>query len=155
MSDNDVSRVVSTFRGLGGLYVNAVLDASGFTRFVPEEDEDEGEVGKIYFGPDIYPGTSVIDPNSALSMPAAVAHELSHLARWRDKTEYPLGFYRHLDEAMTSLDAALRYWNNLGVDDVQTLVRDAMQRIQLQFAELGDADAARRKAEADPTEVGG
>ncbi len=136
MSDHEVARVANTFRGLGGLYVDAVLDANGSTRFVVEESEEGEELGRIYFGPDIYQGSSVIDPNSALSMAGAVAHELSHLHRWTNKTEYPLGFHRHLDEAMTSLDAALRFSGQLQPDDIQTLVRDAMQRIQLHYAEL-------------------
>jgi hypothetical protein len=63
----------------------------------------------------------VVDPNSALSMKAAVAHEISHFHRWRDQTELPLGVHRHLDEAMTSLDAALRFAAQLSAHDIQQL----------------------------------
>ena len=94
------------------------------------------EVGVVYFGSDIYPGVGVADSNSALSMKAAVAHEISHFHRWQDKTELPLDTYRHLDEAMTSLDAALRFPKDLSDHDVHQLIRDALQRLTMHYAEL-------------------
>lgn len=134
LTEGAIRSVASTFVGLGGRDIAYQHDTVGATRFVVEDDEGE-EVGRVYFGRDIYPGTSVLDPNSALSMRAAVAHEISHVHRWRDRTELPLGVHRHLDEALTSLDAALRF-PELSSHEVQQLIRDAMQRLQLYYAEL-------------------
>lgn len=61
-------------------------------------------------------------------MKAAAAHELSHYHRWRDTTELPVGY---LDEALTSLDAALRYSRALSSHEVQQLIRDPIKRISL------------------------
>ena len=53
------------------------------TVFLVSKDEDGEDYGEVVFGPDIYPGESVIDPNSALSLQAAAAHELTHFHRWK------------------------------------------------------------------------
>ncbi len=103
------------------------------THFEPAVGEDGSAYGVIVFGPDIFPGTGVLDPNSELSMKAAAAHELSHYHRWRDTTELPVG---HLDEALTSLDAALRYARELSMHEIQQLIRDAVKRISLHRQEL-------------------
>lgn len=139
--------VANTFLGLDS-EVAFQYDETGYTRFVVETEDGE-EVGRVYFCPDIYPGPSVLDPNSALSMKAAVAHEISHFHRWKDRTELDLGVYRHLDEALTSLDAALRFAGQLSPHEIQQLIRDAMQRLQLHRvalhadkAELPDLAAA-------------
>ena len=129
-----VKSVTATFVGLDP-EVPFQLDPAGRTRFVVEDEED-GPIGKVYFGPDVYPGPGVADPNSALSMKAAVAHEISHFHRWRDATELPLGEHTHLDEALTSLDAALRFSKNLSGHEMEQLVRDAVHRLQLFRAEL-------------------
>jgi len=140
-----IRSVSSTFLSLDR---NAVSrhDPTGHTRFVVEIEDGE-EIGVVYFGSDIYPGSAVYDPNSALSMKAAAAHELSHLNRWMDDTELPLGVHTHLDEALTSLDAVLRFGRaHLSDHEVEQLVRDAVQRLQLHRhllaneGELGDAD---------------
>jgi hypothetical protein len=110
-------------------------DETGYTRFAVETEEGE-DVGRVYFGSDIYPGPSVLDPNSAVSMKAAVAHEISHFHRWKDRTELALGVYRNLDEGLTSLDAALRFASHLSPHEIQQLIRDAMQRSQLHRAAL-------------------
>ena len=73
-------------------------------------------------------------------MPAAAAHELSHFYRWRDKTELPAGAYRDLDEALTSLDAMLRYDRELTRHEVLQLGRDAIHRLQRLRAQLLDGD---------------
>ena len=138
LDDRKVRRVTNTFLGLDDT-VPFQYDATGHTRFVVEEEETE-EVGKVYFGKDIYPGPSVLDPNSALSMKAAVAHEISHFHRWQDGHELPLGVHRDLDEGLTSLDAALRFSGDLTPHEIQQLIRDAMQRLQLHRGTLG-ADA--------------
>jgi hypothetical protein len=48
----------------------------------------------------------------------------------------PLGVHVHLDEAQTSLDAALRFSNSLSAHEIQQLIRDAVQRLQLLRNEL-------------------
>jgi hypothetical protein len=98
------------------------------THFSAATDADGTEYGMIVFGPDIFPGTNALDPNSELSMKAAAAHELSHYHRWRDSTELVKG---HLDEALTSLDAALRFSSQLSTYEVLQLVRDAVKRLSL------------------------
>lgn len=134
LDDRKVRSVTTTFVGLDP-EVPFQLDPDGRTRFVVE-DGDDGEVGKVYFGPDVYPGAGVADPNSALSMKAAVAHEISHFHRWRDATELPLGQFTHLDEALTSLDAALRFSKDLSPHEIGQLIRDAVHRLQLLRGEL-------------------
>jgi hypothetical protein len=109
---------------------------SGYTHLAMELDEDQLEVGVVYFAADIYPGQGAADPNSVLSMKAAVAHELSHFHRWRDQRELPLGVYRDLDEAMTSLDAALRYARHLSTHEIEQLISDALQRLTSHFHQL-------------------
>jgi hypothetical protein len=134
LDDGKVRSVATTFVGLDQ-EVPFQLDPEGRTRFVVELGDD-GEIGKVYFGPDVFPGTGVADPNSALSMKAAVAHEISHFHRWRDATELPLGQHTNLDEALTSLDAALRFSRELSNHEVGQLIRDAVQRLQLLRSEL-------------------
>ncbi|QNG35217.1 hypothetical protein F1C76_00025 [Geodermatophilaceae bacterium NBWT11] len=115
-------------------------DPDGPTRFLVEE-EDEEEVGIVYFGADIYPGSGVANANSALSMQAAVAHEISHFHRWQNQSEFPLGVHRHLDEALTSLEAALRFPKELPDSDIRDLMRDAALRLHMHKEEL-DAGGA-------------
>lgn len=134
--DERLIRAVSnTFLGLDD-EASFAYDEQGRTRFVVEKDDDGVDQGQIYFGPDVFPGPSVLDPNSALSMKAAVAHELSHFHRWNDRTELPVAEYTNLDEALTSLDAALRYASDLSAHEVQQLIRDAMQRLSMLHQEL-------------------
>jgi hypothetical protein len=99
------------------------------TRFRVWDDAGE-EQAEIVFGADVYPGTGVVDPNSSLSMQAAVAHEVAHYFRWRDKTEIPDDRLEHIDEALTSLEAILRYYGHLSDNERQQLVRDSIQRLQ-------------------------
>lgn len=140
LDENEVVSVANTFYGLDR-GVEATYDDSRPTGF--RVDDSEGSpVGKITYGPDIYPGPGVADPNSALSMKAAVAHELSHYHRWRDTTELPIGRYRDLDEALTSLDALLRYRMELSAFEVEQLARDAILRLQRLRAVLFAADDA-------------
>lgn len=134
LSDAQIRSVGSTFLGLDNS-VPFKHDPNGRTRFIVETVDGE-EIGTAYFGADVFPGPSVMDPNSALSMKAAVAHEISHYHRWRDATELPLGTLVHLDEAQTSLDAALRFAGQLSAHEIQQLIRDSVQRLQLLRAEL-------------------
>jgi hypothetical protein len=114
--------------------VSARYETDRPTVFRVARDADGHAFGEIVFGPDIYPGKNVIDPNSALSLLAAAAHELAHYHRWADKTELPPGPHDALDEALTSLEAILRY-RRLQDHDVRQLIADAIQRIQLYLRE--------------------
>lgn len=110
--------------------VNFRYEEGAYTHFEVEVDEDGTDFGIVIFGPDIYPGTGLADPNSSLSMKAAVAHEMAHFHRWRDRSEIsPLGSHRDLDEAITSLDAARRYSRLLSPYELEQLVSDALQRL--------------------------
>lgn len=150
LTEAQVRSVTNTFLGLDS-EVAFQHDETGYTRFVVETEDGE-EVGRVYFGPDIYPGPSVLDPNSALSMKAAVAHEISHFHRWKDRTELDLGVHRNLDEGLTSLDAALRFAGPLSPHEIQQLIRDAMQRLQLHRVTLrGDSAALPDLAAAEPS----
>lgn len=142
LEEHRVDSVVATFRGLQvdvppEDQCDSRHDPSSRTHFKPETGEDGVVYGMVRFGPDIYPGTGALDPNSELSMKAAAAHELSHYHRWRDTTELPVG---HLDEALTSLDAALRYNRQLSAYEVQQLIRDAMKRVSLHQQETTEDD---------------
>lgn len=130
LSDDDVRRVYNTFLGLEK-HLPVRYQAGARTVFrVPAHDEDAGEC-EVTFGEDIYPGNAVLDPNSSLSMQAAVAHEVTHYFRWRDKTEINDAHLEPIDEALTSLEAVLRFPRDLNDHDVRKLVADAIQRLQL------------------------
>lgn len=124
----EIRRVTNTFLGLDSSAPVRHEDGAR-TRFRVVQENNE-QVGEIVFGPDIYPGAGVADPNSSLSMQAAAAHELCHLYRWRDKTEIVDENLQHIDEALTSLEAILRF-PRLGDHDFRQLVADAIQRLQL------------------------
>jgi len=96
-----------------------------------ELGEGEEEVVEIVFGSDIYPGPGIADPNSSLSMEAAAAHELTHWRRWTDKTELVEDDLLEIDEALTSLEAAIRYGEKLSPHDIRQLIADAIQRLQI------------------------
>ena len=129
LTDDDVRKVTNTILGLDQ-EVPFRHGPGEKTRCRVYNDGDE-ELCEIVFGPDIYPGTSAVDPNAILSMRAAVAHELSHFHRWKDKTELVGDELVHLDEALTSLDAVRRYSASLYHQEVLQLVADAMQRLSL------------------------
>ena len=116
--------------------MNTRYDPTVRTVFRVSNDDSGEEFGEIVFGPDIYPGSSVIDPNSALSLDAAAAHELTHYYRWKSKIALQETELEHLDEALTSLDAILRYGRDLNETDLRQLVSDAIQRLQLHIEEL-------------------
>lgn len=144
LTADDQRRVSNTFLGMEG-NVNAVYDPQAHTSFRVMREESTGEqYGEVVFGPDIYPGGSPIDPNPALSIDAAVAHELQHYHRWRNKAQLTDDALFHVDEALTSLEAIFRYEGQLGEHDIRQLMADAMQRINLYLAELpkpGDGGA--------------
>ncbi|MEY2486181.1 MAG: hypothetical protein QOH39_1829 [Verrucomicrobiota bacterium] len=131
LSLGEINRVVNTFLGLDR-NVNVRHEPGARTVFrVVNDDQSGAQYGEVIFGPDIYPGGNVIDPNSALSIDAAAAHELTHFYRWKDKAAIEGDFYEHIDEALTSLQAICRYGSHLNDSDKIQLVCDAIQRLQL------------------------
>ena len=147
LDQNAVRSVTRTFVGLDDT-VPYRHDPEGYTRLVIEKDEDDLDIGVVCFSSDIYPGPGYADPNSALSMKAAVAHEMSHFHRWKDQLELkPLGKNRDLDEAMTSLDAALRYASHLIKHELEQLVSDSLQRLAAHNQKLTDNDALAHRAQ--------
>jgi hypothetical protein len=130
LTPDEIRRATNTFLGLEDK-VNAKYEAHSRTAFHISVDEKGMQFGEIVFGPDIYPGSSVVDPNSALSLDAAAAHELTHYHRWKDKTALSEEILEHVDEALTSLLAVFRYDRQLNQNDVRQLVADAIQRLQL------------------------
>jgi predicted SprT family Zn-dependent metalloprotease len=138
LSPQEIRRVINTFLGFDK-NVNARYEPSSKTAFSVRQEESGEQYGEIVFGPDIYPGPSVIDPNSALSLDAAAAHELTHYHRWKDKTALPKDSMEHLDEALTSLQAVMRYDRHLSEHDVRQLICDAIQRLQLYVRDLEDS----------------
>jgi hypothetical protein len=132
---DDQRRVSNTFLGMEP-NVNVVFDAQANTAFRIVRDSKSGEeYGEVVVGSDIYPGGSVIDPNSALSMDAAAAHELQHFHRWRNKALLEDDALFFIDEALTSLEAIFRYETRLSAHDIRLLLADAVQRINLYLAE--------------------
>ena len=111
--------------------VNARYETGRRTVFCVRQEENGEEFGEIIIGPDIYPGPSVVDPNSALGLKAAAAHELTHYHRWNDKIALSDESLEHIEEALTSLQAALRYERHLSEPDINQLIADAIQRLQI------------------------
>ncbi len=140
LEPNDVRRAINTFLGLDSTVV-VRHDPTVQTGFRVSHDESGEEFGEVVFGPDIYPGRAIVNPNAALSLDAAAAHELAHYYRWRDKTELPVDTMTPLDEALTSLEAILRYEQHLKSHDVRMLVSDAVQRISMYIAEEARQEA--------------
>jgi hypothetical protein len=61
LSSEDTRRATNTFLGLDQ-YVNVRYEEAARTVFRVERGESGEEYGEIVFGPDIYPGRSVVDP---------------------------------------------------------------------------------------------
>jgi hypothetical protein len=129
LTEEDQRRATNTFLGLDPT-VPARFEEGARTRFRTFEFEGREEA-EVIFGPDLYPGRGVIDPNSSLSMQAAAAHEITHYRRWQDKTELVDDDLEEIDEAITSLEAILRFPRNLSEHESRQLVCDAIQRLQL------------------------
>jgi hypothetical protein len=135
LNDNDVRRATNVFLGLEQ-HPPVRFDSSVRTSFCVRVEDGE-EIAEIVFGVDLYPGLGVADPNSSLSLEGAAAHELTHWHRWRDKTELVEPDLYEIDEALTSLGAALRY-PKLSEHCVRQLIADAIQRLQF-FAQRKQA----------------
>jgi len=140
LSPEEIRRAINTFLGLDN-HVNAKHDPGARTAFHVREDESGGHYGEIVFGADIYPGSSVVDPNAALSLDAAAAHELTHHYRWKDKIALSEVKLMHVDEALTSLQAIFRYDRKLSDTDIRQLIADAIQRLQLFVLEQTETEA--------------
>jgi hypothetical protein len=84
----------------------------------------------------IYTQELVLSIRTRLSVQAAAAHELTHYYRWRDGTEISDGQLYEIDEALTSLEAILRFPRELNPHDIRQLVADAIQRLQM-YAQRG------------------
>ncbi len=144
LTQEDIRRVADVFNYLDWEMKNVKHEPGGRTvfRVVPADDSDDGiEFGEIAFGPDIYPGRAIANPNAMLEMRAAAAHELAHYHRWLNKTAIGEPDREHLDEAMTSLEAIVRYAGKLSDQEKGQLAGDALVRLALYNATL-DAPAA-------------
>jgi hypothetical protein len=135
LTDREQRRAANIFLSLDQ-YVNARYEEGTRTRFVTSIDETGEEYGEIVFSADIYPGGNLVNPNASLSLGGAAAHELAHFYRWINKSELPFGQLTHIDEAMTSLEAALRFSGPLSPNDIQGLISDALHRLRLHVEEL-------------------
>lgn len=131
LDDDEKRRVSSQFLGFD-IQINARYVGQSHTRFCVTIDAKSGEsYGEILFSDDIYPGRNNASPNSVLSMSAALAHELAHYHRWVDKRELEYGELQEIDEAMTSLEAALMFERKLLSTDIMGLISDALERLRL------------------------
>lgn len=134
LTEPEIRRAASVFIGLDNR-VNSRYQADSNTRFLQSTDDNDEEFGEIVYSDDVYPGSNIANPNAVLSLKGAAAHELAHFYRWQNKSELPIGVLTHIDEAMTSLEAALRYSRDLDMTDTQGLISDALQRLRLYLAE--------------------
>ena len=132
LDDKDVRRVTSVFYNLDRTS-NVRYDATSRTVFRPL-DGDDGINHEIVFGPDIFPGPAVADPNASLSMRCAAAHELSHKNRHDNLTEINEAELEDIDEALTSLTSILQFHVDLSGQEVRELISDAIQRLMLYVA---------------------
>jgi hypothetical protein len=135
LTDREQRRAANVFLGLDS-GISARYEERARTRFVTGIDDVGEEFGEIVFSADIYPGGNLVNPNASLSLDGAAAHELSHYYRWVNKSELPHGQLTHIDEAMTSLEAALRFSGKLSPNDIQGLISDALHRLRLYVEEL-------------------
>jgi hypothetical protein len=131
LSDREQRNIVAAAYSIDR-FVDFVYDGQATRCRLYEVDGEE--FCNVAFGPDIYPGAGVLDPNSYLSVNAAIAHECSHVHRWRDQTEINDNDFGEVDEALTSLEAISRYHDGLSPVERRQLVSDAIQRLKLYVA---------------------
>jgi hypothetical protein len=141
LSSEEVRRAMNVFLSFDEKVVDIRYEPGEATVFRVATDERGDQYGQVRFGADIYPGTNIIDPNSALSLEAAAAHELTHFRRWQNKQALSKESLRHLDEAFTSLQAVSLYSDKLNAILIKQLVADALQRLGL-FMETDEFRAA-------------
>jgi len=154
LSEGEAERASNTFLALDDK-VNVRHEPGARTVFRVVEIEGR-ECGEIVFGSDIYPGDNIVDPNAAVTLTGAAAHELTHYYRWQDKSALGDGELRHIDEALTSLEAICRYARQLNDTDVRTLVGDAIVRLKMFVHEQrkGDARPVAATPPVESTEIG-
>lgn len=141
LDEREIFRAIQVFITLDDS-VNARHEPNSWTRFQINLDPiTNQQFGEVVFSADLFPGQNVANPNAMLSLRGAAAHELAHYYRWESKTELPHGEMVHLDEAMTSLEAALRYSAGLGPVDISGLISDALHRLRLFVSETNAAKA--------------
>lgn len=127
---DDERRITNVCYGFDDREVPFRVAAGENTRF--REFLDEGErAGEVVFGEDAFPGPAVADPNASISLHCVVAHEFTHYHRWFDHTELDGAEFIEIDEAITSLEAILRYRQKLNDNQVSQLIRDAIQRLMI------------------------
>src|SRR3546814_391467 len=129
LTDGQIQSVASTLFGLDR-DVPFIYREDGPTVFRVRV-EDGHEIAEIAYGTVIYPGPGVANANSQLGMKGAVAHEICHFHRHRNLTELDDERLRHIDEAMTSLEAIGRFPRDLSDHDMRELVADALQRLRM------------------------
>lgn len=140
LTDREVRNVLNTFLAFERKL--AVKHQAGQrTRFRVYTDEQGEEIAEVVFGEDVYPGGGVVDPNSVLSVDAAVAHEASHYHRYQNRSEIDEVALEEIDEALTSLEAIQRYPKQLEEHDVRMLVADAIQRLNMYVRRWRDENA--------------
>lgn len=135
LTPDDIRRSLNVILGLDN-EVPVRYEAGTRTIFKVPANEPDVDC-EIVFSEDIYPGKGVADPNSSLSMVAAAAHEVTHYHRWKDKSEINDDGLMEVDEALTSLQAILRFPRDLGSHDIRLLVADAIQRLQMYVHRIG------------------
>ena len=128
----EVNRVMSVCFNLDR-EANARYEPTSRTAFRPIQGDD-GLNHEIVFGPDVFPGPAIADPNACLSMRCAVAHELTHKSRHDNLTEINEPELEDIDEALTSLGAILRFQTDLSGQEIRELIGDANQRLMLYVA---------------------
>lgn len=136
LTERQQKQVLSFFFGMDA-GANVRYDAASRTVFREINDDDDLN-HEIVFGPDIYPGPAIADPNASLGVKCAVAHELAHKARHDDLTEVNELELENIDEALTSLSAILRFHNDLTTHEIRQLVSDATQRLQIYVQKYRD-----------------
>ena len=99
----------------------------------PDPTGSGEEVGILYIGSDILPGTDTLNPNSSLDRLAALAHEVTHWWRHDEGREWEKS---DLDEIATSLQAITLSWGELRPRHVRQLVEDALARLGEHYQEL-------------------
>lgn len=140
LSDDQIRQITNTFLGMDE-ECQVRYDPAGRTVFRVAGENGEA-VKEVVFGPDIYPGQNVVDANSNLSFKAAVAHEITHFRRHLDMREIDEEHLVHIDEALTSLEAARRFPRQLSPQDIEQLIGDAIQRLILYVSEVRRRGAA-------------
>jgi len=107
----------------------------------PDPTEPGKEVGILYIGSDILPGTDTLNPDSSLDRVAALAHEVTHCWRYDEGRAWEKS---DLDEIATSLQAITLFWSELRPRHVKQLVEDALARLGEHYRKL------RRSTRAHP-----